>query len=177
MRDPATVLASTRKRYDKDWRTCLADAPAEGFSFPLGAVSATTAARETEAVARWLRTWRRWAAQHAGVSLRPARIATAIGPQQPFTHLDVPSVEALAGLASDTRDHWQKSSRRYPMLRDLAASEHRLKPHLKQIMDLDDYDFDLLLRAAAWFLENARSGLTLRQVPVIGMHTKWTPGS
>jgi hypothetical protein len=48
-----------------------------------------------------------------------------------------------------------------------------LKPHLAQITTLDNYDFDLLVRVARWFTMNPRSGLTMRQVPVAGLHTKW----
>jgi hypothetical protein len=46
-------------------------------------------------------------------------------------------------------------------------------PYLQQIVDLDDADFEILLDATTWFTENPRSGLTIRQVPVPGMHTKW----
>lgn len=48
-----------------------------------------------------------------------------------------------------------------------------LRPYLQQIVDLDNADFKILLDAAIWFTENPRSGLTIRQVPVLGMHTKW----
>ena len=44
---------------------------------------------------------------------------------------------------------------------------------MHQIVDLDDADFEILLRADRWFTENPRSGLTIRQVPIPGMGTKW----
>jgi hypothetical protein len=51
--------------------------------------------------------------------------------------------------------------------------EERMRPYLQQIVDLDHVDFEILLNATEWFTANPRSGLTIRQVPVRGMHTKW----
>jgi hypothetical protein len=48
-----------------------------------------------------------------------------------------------------------------------------MRPLMHQIIDLDDADFEILLRTARWFTGNPRSGLTIRQVPVLGMGTKW----
>jgi Uncharacterized protein conserved in bacteria N-term (DUF3322) len=48
-----------------------------------------------------------------------------------------------------------------------------MQPWLARIVDLDDYDFTTLLAATNWFRANPRSGLTVRSVPVPGMHTKW----
>jgi hypothetical protein len=173
MRDPATILETARRRYDNGWRTWVVEPAAEAFSFPLGAPNAKTIARDRAAVSAWLRSWRNWAMKHPQTSLRTATVETLIGDQQIFTHLDIPSVEALADLASDTHDQWRTAGERYPQLRELGVAAGRVKPHLRQIVDLDHYDFELLLRAAKWFIDNPRSGLTLRQVPVIGMHTKW----
>ncbi|MFD7159034.1 Wadjet anti-phage system protein JetD domain-containing protein [Kribbella sp. NPDC059898] len=173
MYDPDAVLQTVRTRYDNKWRTWVSGRPTDGFAFPLGAPSANTVAREAHAVRTWLGVWRKWAAGHPGISLRERSVKTTIGQQQIYTHLDIPSVDALAGLAVETRTHWRKANERYPKLRALGAVKSRINPHLKQIVDLDAYDFELLLHAAKWFIDNPRSGLTLRQVPVIGMHTKW----
>jgi hypothetical protein len=48
-----------------------------------------------------------------------------------------------------------------------------VRPWLARIVDLDTYDFTTLLAATTWFHANPRSGLTVRSVPVPGMHTKW----
>jgi hypothetical protein len=48
-----------------------------------------------------------------------------------------------------------------------------VRPWLKRIVELDDYDFTTLLAAVVWFRAHPRSGLTVRSVPVPGMHTKW----
>jgi hypothetical protein len=48
-----------------------------------------------------------------------------------------------------------------------------VRPWLTRIIDLDDYDFTTLLAVTTWFQAHRRSGLTVRSVPVLGMHTKW----
>ena len=48
-----------------------------------------------------------------------------------------------------------------------------VRPWLTRIVNLDDYDFTTLLAATNWFQAHPRSGLTVRSVPVRGMHTKW----
>lgn len=57
------------------------------------------------------------------------------------------------------------------MHRDQVAKTAR--PWLARIVDLDEYDFATLLAAVNWFRAHPRSGLTVRSVPVPGMHTKW----
>jgi Uncharacterized protein conserved in bacteria N-term (DUF3322) len=48
-----------------------------------------------------------------------------------------------------------------------------MRPLMHQIIDLDDADFEIPLWTARWFTGNPPSGLTIRQVPVLGMGTKW----
>ena len=64
-----------------------------------------------------------------------------------------------------TRDRWSRLSPHEP--------GETVRPWLAQIVDLDEYDFTTLLAATAWFRAHPRSGLTVRRVPVPGMHTKW----
>ena len=98
-----------------------------------------------------------------------------MGDQEVFTHLDVQSVEDLVALDKDVAGHWLLAHARWARLRTTpgGAAMEPLRPYLQQIVDLDDADFEILLGATEWFLANPRSGLTIRQVPVLGMHTKW----
>ena len=94
------------------------------------------------------------------------------GDQPVYTHLDIPDTLTLASLNTDTAAHWQRARDRWDQL-----SRHHpgqaVQPWLARIVDLDDYDFTTLLAATTWFRANPRSGLTVRSVPVPGMHTKW----
>ncbi|MFI5588376.1 Wadjet anti-phage system protein JetD domain-containing protein [Amycolatopsis sp. NPDC051758] len=169
MRSPGEILAQIRTRYSSGWRDWLVSPP-DRFSFPLAAPDATTTAREATKVSDWLRAWRTWASEHPTARLRSTTRRTLIGTQDIYTHVEVDDVDALAALSPETAAHWARAQQRYPQL---VAPHLRLKPRLAEIVDLDDHDFGLLLRAAQWFAEHPQSGLTMRQVPIRGLHTKW----
>jgi Uncharacterized protein conserved in bacteria C-term(DUF2220)/Uncharacterized protein conserved in bacteria N-term (DUF3322)/Putative exonuclease SbcCD, C subunit len=110
--------------------------------------------------------------EHPGVTLRDKKIHTKFGDQPVYTHLDMPDTHTLASLNTDTAAHWQRARDRWDQL-----SRHHpgqaVQPWLARIVDLDHSDFTTLLAATTWFRANPRSGLTVRSVPVPGMHTKW----
>ncbi|WP_432874805.1 Wadjet anti-phage system protein JetD domain-containing protein [Kribbella sp. CA-245084] len=90
-----------------------------------------------------------------------------------ITHLQAPTVDALATAVPALATHWRAARARWRQVVELHAIATIVKPYMRQIVDLDDADFQLLIAAAGWFTDNPRSGLTPRQVPVEGMHTKW----
>lgn len=175
MRVVEEVLGQLRRRYRQDWRDWLLTGAGGPFSFSLVAPTAEAIARESDEVGRWLRAWRSWAEVNPAAQLRSAVRRTAVGPQMVFTHLDLPGVAALAALDPELAGHWQRANARWAQLRALPGGvlEKRLRPWLQQIVDLREDDFTILLSAVRWFTGNPRSGLTIRQVPVFGMHTKW----
>lgn len=172
MRTPDEVLGQVKARYENNWRDWLVGPPGQQ-SFVLAPPNAHTIARDVASVQDWLRTWRDWANDHPTALLRTVSRHTVIGDQTIFTHLDLPDVDALVGLAGDLADRWRLASRRHADLADFTVPHERLKPYLARITEIRPDDFGLLVRAARWFSANGRSGLTVRQVPVVGMHTKW----
>ncbi|HEX6471786.1 MAG TPA: Wadjet anti-phage system protein JetD domain-containing protein [Streptosporangiaceae bacterium] len=175
MRDPDHVIDQIRVRYRKNWRDWLLDGADSQFSFSLATPSAQTIARESDTVGRWMRAWRNWVEVHPSARLRSVTRHTAIGAQDVFTHLDLHTIDDLVVLDRNLADHWRRANLRWSRIRALPGGvvEERLRPYLQQIVDLADADFEILLEATKWFAENPRSGLTIRQVPVSGMHTKW----
>jgi hypothetical protein len=175
MRGPDNVLDQLRTKYRKNWRDWLLSNGDGPFSFALSAPSAQAIAHESDLVGRWLRSWREWAEGHPTAALRRATRRTIVGDQEMFTHLDVQSVGDLVALDKDVAGHWSLANARWTRLRPTpgGAAQEPLRPHLQQIVDLDHADFEILLDATEWFLANPRSGLTVRQVQVLGMHTKW----
>ena len=172
MRSPDEILDQIRTRYDNNWRDWLVSPP-DGLSFSLAPPSAHTIAHDATAVATWLQIWRDWAADHPAARLRTANRRTLIGEQQIYTHVDLHGVESLVDVARDCADQWHTAAQRRADLSSFTVPHEQLKPCLAQIIALDNYDFDLLVRVAQWFTMNPRSGLTIRQVPVPGLHTKW----
>lgn len=172
MHSPEYVLEKAQNRYRSVWRDALLDADSGAYAVPLDPPSASAITDRAGEVSAWLTRWRQWSAQHPDVSLRTRTVRTKFGDQPVHTHLDIPSISALASLSPATGVHWQRARDRWGRLhRDQVGKTAR--PWLARIVDLDDYDFATLLAAVNWFRAHPRSGLTVRSVPVPGMHTKW----
>lgn len=172
MRTPASVLGTIRTRYHAAWRDWLLEPLPGRIAFPLDAPSADQIARRAAEVEAWLAEWETWRQQHPALSLRSGIRHTMIGPQSIVTHLDAEDVDALVSADPDLSRHWRTARQRWQQLLEVPAPA-TLRPHLSQIIDLGQTDFDILLAAIEWLAANPRSGLTPRQVPIPGMHTKW----
>jgi hypothetical protein len=172
MRGPEYVLEKAQNRYRSVWRDALLGADSGVYTVALDPPSTSAITARAGDVSAWLIRWRQWAAQHPDVALRTRTIRTKFGAQPIHTHLDIPDTHALASLNADTAAHWQRARARWDQLRRHQPVQ-AVRPWLARIVDLDNYDFTTLLAATAWFRANPRSGLTVRSVPVPGMHTKW----
>lgn len=173
MRSPDEIVEKVRSRYRLRWREWLEESSTGPFSFPLDVPKADEVVRDEVRVRSWLLRWRAWESAHPKVSLRKASIRVPFGIQEVYTHLDIPDADALASLHEDDAEHWRRARRRYSLLAATGATGARARREFRKIVELDDYDFSLLLQVRAWFAANPRSGLTIRQVPVEGLHTKW----
>lgn len=172
MRGPEHVLEKAQSRYRSVWRDALLGADPGAYTVALDPPTASAITACAGDISAWLVRWRQWAAQHPDVTLRTRTIRTKFGAQPIHTHLDIPDTPALASLNPDTAAHWQRARARWDQLRRHQPGQ-AARPWLARIVDLDDYDFNTLLAATAWFRAHPRSGLTVRSVPVPGMHTKW----
>ena len=175
MHDSDHVTDQVRARYRKNWRDWLLDGADASFSFPLAAPSAQAIARESDTVGEWMRAWRSWSQAHPAARLRTVTRRTVVGAQEVFTHLDFQTVDDLVVLDVGLAEHWRQANARWYRICALpdGVVQERLRPVIPQIVDLEEANFEILLEAARWFTENPRSGLTIRQVPVLGMGTKW----
>ncbi len=172
MRGPEYVLGKAQSRYHSVWRDALLGTGSGAYTVALDPPSVTAITAHASDVSAWLIRWREWAAQHPEVSLRTRVIRTPFGTQPVHSHLDIPDIPALAGLNAETAGHWQRARTRWDQLRHHQAGQ-AVRPWLTRIVELETYDFTTLLAATAWFRDHPRSGLTVRSVPVPGMHTKW----
>lgn len=174
MRQPESVVEIIAKRYWARWRDWLtAPCTPDDLRWPLGAPNAQTITSQRDQVKNWQRRWRTWADEHPGIRFEQVTLRTTIGEQAVFSHLVINGVEDLAGLHPDTREHWAIAQARWPTLQTFPLPPEHLRPHLNAIIALPEGDFIILIGAATWFRANPSSGLTIRQVPVPGMHTKW----
>lgn len=174
MRTPDDVAALAATRYRSSWRDALLTGRSSPVSLSLQPPTAAAVTSQPDEVAAWLGGWRLSAAtDHRGTALRTTVLRTSHGDQPVYTHLDLADQDALADLNPDSREHWQRVTGRWTRLKSAVSDPATVKPWLAQMMELPDSDFELLRAAATWFDENPRSGLTIRRVPVPGMHTKW----
>jgi hypothetical protein len=172
MRAPEYVLEKAQNRYRSVWRDALLGTDPGVYTVALDPPSASAITARAGDVSAWLTRWRQWAAQHPDLTLRTRTIRTKFGAQPIHTHLDIPGTAALADLNPSTASHWQRARARWDQL-CYHQPKQAVRPWLARIVDLDNYDFTTLLAATTWFRAHPRSGLTVRSVPVPGMHTKW----
>jgi len=173
VRSPADVERLITTRYRSSWRDWLTQSEPDQISFPLHPPVTSAITEQEDSVRLWLHTWRDWADRHPTTALRTTILRTVTGTQIVYSHLDIPGPTALADVDPLTAEHWRIATSRYPHLANLDVSSDRLRPLLPRIVDMDDYDFELMLRVVEWFRSNPASGLTARQIPLQGLHTKW----
>ena len=92
------------------------------------------------------------------------------------THFVVADMGSLARCVGNKKAYASACARARRLERDFphldAAERARLLRKMERVL-CDEVDFDLACRAGAWFARNDASGLTARQVPLVGFHAKW----
>jgi hypothetical protein len=139
--------------------------------------------RDFPAVQRWSAAWSAWRSTHvaAGTDAASApqvRMSTiawqGVGEQTLPEVLSFPSAECVAMFCHDAKAWRLVEIRRRAMLeRWPALLVTGLGPHYETLATYDEADFARLIALLSWLVENPKSGLYLRQLPVHGMDTKW----
>ncbi|MGM1058924.1 Wadjet anti-phage system protein JetD domain-containing protein [Saccharothrix sp. Mg75] len=207
IKTPELVLQDVRRRLTRTWPEVVlaecgisptgTDAPpsrtgeraqatqAWPHAFPLGQPSAELLASTFGQIVSLVRDWREWADRHEVTLLWRSRRVHGTEQELP-THLHVEDIDTATRLTG--RQHVLESARtrarglidHYPRLVSPAGA-------LRQVLDYEPVDFDLLCRAADWFAARAETAraetgraetgrpqpLTPRQVPIEGLHAKW----
>jgi hypothetical protein len=134
-------------------------------------------------VQRWSAAWNTWRSAHVtekddAASAPQIRMSTiawqGVGEQTLPEALSFHSAECVAKFCNDDRVWRLVEMRRHAMLeRWPALLATGFGPHYEALASYDEADFGRLLALLIWFVENPRSGLYLRQLPVPGIDTKW----
>jgi hypothetical protein len=173
LKQPGDVLAEIQRRLDRTWHESIAgDESNWPHAFPLGTPVGEELQRTFAAVQQEVFAWRDWSAARSA-SLRFATRRVAGTDQTLPTHLHVPDVQTAAKLCGHDRTaRIARGQVRFARVRDEFphAATGKL---IRQLDAYTDVDFDLLLTAAHWFSEHTATGLTPRQVPIEGLHSKW----
>jgi len=135
------------------------------------------------AVQRWSAAWNTWRSAHVtagddAASAPQIRMSTiawqGVGEQTLPEALSFHSAECVAKFCNDARAWRLVEMRRHAMLeRWPALLATGFGPHYEALATYDEADFARLLALLNWFVENPKSGLYLRQLPVPGIDTKW----
>lgn len=161
-------------RLRRTWHLTLAGEDSHWpHTFALGRKSSTALAMDFARAQEWALGWRDWAREE-GVSLTDAPRRIRGTTEQIPTHVTVPDIDTAARISGASWPATLRQARQRLGRMTLIFPEHpALGRVLQSAHGFSDVDFDLLCTAAAWFRENDGQGLSPRQVPVEGLHSKW----
>jgi len=183
-----------RKRLHARWLAHRYDWVAGGGEWPLSlsiggdGLKADTVAGHWNAFDAWLRAWKQPAQHSSGRVVSRLRFRNSLFGEQeiPCTWLfDTPDAVA-AELGEAAR--WQRAKQRFdrlaswvPMVEGgsdavsgLAVPWRRVVSRRFDLLaDMEDGEFELLLRVVDWLWKHPDSGTYLRELPVAGVDTKW----
>ena len=176
MKQPAEIIDEIERRLMRTWAHTLAGESDEAVwphRFSLSTASSQAIGANFATVVKWVDDWRAWA-RRFDVELvdrgRRIGVVTHSIPSQ----LVVPSIDEAARIrGAEWPSRLQRGRDRLAVLRQRFPELAVLSGLLRAVDGYDDIDFELLLRAGAWFSENSAEGLTPRQVPLEGFHAKW----
>jgi len=161
------------RRYNNQHRAWLDGGGEWPLAVPLGVPTEADVATDLPGVRAWVDAW--------GVSRGAGRLETQ---QRKWTRLGSQTLPAALHLASPSEvaawcgqeRRWNRACARdevlrtrWPQLREGAG----LGRFFDMLADYSDADFERLLQMLGWLLANPSSGLYVRQLPVVGVDTKW----
>lgn len=146
--------------------------------FPLGRAATDGLRSDYAAIHALTVIWQDWAKEH-GIALSYANRVARGGTRQVVpTHASVTSIDhAAAIVGAEWPDRLARARDRFAIMRD--HYNHISQADAGRVLRLVDgyapIDFSLLLTVVDWYRANpsVAQGITPRQVPIPGVHTKW----
>lgn len=170
---PEHVKDAVVRRYNgahRDWLLGSGDWP---IAFVLGAPTETEVMADLPAVQSWARAWRKWSGP-ATVEFETKKWAR-LGSQDLPIRLVICSPGDVASLCGQEK-RWAKAVERkdtllahWPSL----ATSVKLGRYFDVLTDYADTDFERLVAVVQWLEANPASNLYIRQLPIVGVDTKW----
>jgi len=175
MKSVDEVISKIAARLQTDWH--LAAAGTTGRwpqTIPLGLPErAGTLAANFEEVRRWSLGWQVWEQNNPVEIVRVNRVVHGTNQRLP-THVRIMSADDAASIAGEPwPSRIRRGNRRNALLAEKFKAATDLASIIRAVDNYSDVDFQLLLDTAAWFKEHDAAGMTSRQVPIEGLHTKW----
>lgn len=139
----------------------------------LGEPTERDLADDLPGVRAWAHAWQTY--QGPGQVYWAERRWVRAGTQRIPAALEATDAAVACRLAGQVQ-RWYCAFERAAVLRQqwpVLAERGGLGRHFEVLASWTDGDFDRLLAALRWFVDNPRSGLYLRQLPIAGLDTKW----
>ena len=179
---PDDARARCTRQFAREHLAWLGHGDGTGWpqAMPLGAPSQRDAAEEPTAVRAWVDAWGDWEARRQpGKIVWESRQWPRLGTQRLPVSLVLGSPEDVARLAGQA-SRWQRAVARHHLLSGACAWLNGLAAPQRlfdALADAADADFERLLALMRW-VDSHPAGqqpprLQLRQLPVVGLHTKW----
>ncbi|MFF2053712.1 Wadjet anti-phage system protein JetD domain-containing protein [Leifsonia sp. NPDC058194] len=176
MKRPTNVVREIERRLQQTWAQTVAGEAAEAawpHRFSLSSASSSAIEADFTTVVNLTADWRAWARGFDVELVDRTRRIGAVSHSIP-SHLSVPSIDEAAHICGgEWPERLRRGRNRLGALRKRFPDLTERSGFLKATDRFDDVDFELLLRAGAWFSTNSAAGLTPRQVPLEGFHAKW----
>lgn len=171
---PEQVRAEIARIYRRRHRAWFGDTGAPGevdewpLRIPLGVPTETEVSADPTAVRTWAEQWATCALP--GRLERGSRRWARLGEQNLPAAWLLEGPEQLAQWCGES-ERWARTiNRRADWMQRWGSAPGRL---FDVFADYDEADFGRLLTTLEWLLANPASGLYLRQLPLLGVDTKW----
>ncbi|PMB97915.1 hypothetical protein CJ198_08840 [Brevibacterium luteolum] len=168
------AAAAKFRLHKRAWALGMTDAD---VSLPLKPPAEPQTSAELDAVMSWIRAWETAGAQlpeHVHLDWVSRRWRTW-GRQQLPVRLRLTTPEAVAAWAGQLRE-WRRLTHAADMLAQWAQGAVPL-PVLRRVLgaaaELNSDDHERLLAVLTWLRENPQSGLFIRELPIVGIDSKW----
>ena len=165
--------ATAKMRSAPSWLALPKFGEEQVFEYPLRPPNEKQALADQAGVARWAGQWANFGAPGVEVEWVQRRWAN-LGTQRLPGRARVEGASAIAGLAGQS-SWWRRLRARASLLRDEFgdAAVPALPSIARRLGDLVDDDVGRVVGCVGWLVANPDSDLLIRQMPVVGVDTKW----
>jgi len=170
---PKNVVDFLSRRYTNQHKTWLLGEGQWPMTVTLGIPTENDVASDVSRVRQWVDAWASWSGP-AKVSW-VARQWARLGPQQLPAALELTGPAEVAAIVGQSR-RWRNATQRYEVITrrwPQFAGNSVLGRHFNVLADYAEADFSRLFAMLDWLERNPASGLAPRQLPVVGLDTKW----
>lgn len=172
--DVRQVLVRRFQSKHREWLIGEAGENQWPMEIALGVPTEQAALRQVDGVRAWVTAWQHW--QGSGTLSWCERRWKALGVQRLPDKLVLQGPEEAAmWIGEATR--WERAQSRYQaLIAHWPVLAQQLPRHFDVLADYSDADFRRLADLLDWISINANSDLYPRQLPIVGLDSKWLEG-